>query len=97
MTDATIAPVAGSQFILRPRVAVCVGSYTVNLYPVVDETMEVHERAHAFHVNKAALASQTIPTRLQLGALGNQLNLEPTMDKVMHDWLRHFQDGWYNF
>ena len=62
MNDTTIAPVAGFQFTPRPLVAICVGSYTVNLYPVVDDTMEVHERAHAFHVNKAALASQTIPT-----------------------------------
>jgi hypothetical protein len=94
MTNATIAPVAGSQFTLRPLVAVRVDSYTVNLYPVVDDTTEVQERAHAFHVNKAALALQTIPTQLQLDALGNDLNLAATMDGVMHDWLRHFQDGW---
>jgi hypothetical protein len=97
MTDATIAPVAGSQFTPRSLVAVRIGSYTVNLYPVVDETMEVHERAHAFHVNKVALTLQTIPTQLQLDALGNQLNLAVTMDGVIHDWLRHYQDGWYNF
>ena len=97
MTDATIAPVAVSQFTPRPLLAVRAGSYTVNLYPVVDETMEVHERDHAFHVNKAALALQTIPTQLQLDALGNQLNLAVTMDGVFHDWLRHYQDGWYNF
>ena len=74
--------------------AICIGSYTVNLYPVVDETMEVHERAHAFHVNKAALSLQTIPTRLQLDALGNQLNRAVTMDGVINNWLRHYQDGW---
>ena len=96
MTNATISPVAGSQYTLRSLVAVCIGSYTVNLYPVVDETMEVHERAHAFHVNKAALSLQTIPTQLQLDALGNQLNLVVMMDGVIHDWLRHYQD-WYNF
>ena len=62
MNDATIAPVAGAHFTPRTLVAVCVGSYTVNLYPVVDETMEVHERADTFHLYKAALASQTITT-----------------------------------
>ena len=66
-------------------VAVFIGSYTVNLYPVVDETMEVYERAHAFHVNKATLSLQTIPTQLQLDALGNQLNLVVTMNGVIHD------------
>ena len=95
MTNATIAPVAGSQFTPRPLVDVRVGSYTLNLYPVVDDTMEMHERAHAFHVNKAALALQTIPTQLQRNALGNQLNIAATIDGVMHDWLRNFQDGWY--
>jgi hypothetical protein len=78
-------------------VAVHLCSYTVSLYPVVDETMEVHERAHAFHVNKAALSLQTIPIWLQLDALGNQLNLAVTMDGVIHNWLRRYQDGWYNF
>ena len=59
MSDAAIAPVTGGQFTLKSLVAVRVSSYTVNLYPVLEETMEVHERAHAFHINKAALASQT--------------------------------------
>ena len=58
MSDAAIAPGTGGMFTPRSLVAVRVGSYTVNLYPVVEETMEVHERAHAFHVNKTALASQ---------------------------------------
>ena len=57
MKNDTIAPVAGAQFTSRTLVAICIGSYTVNLYPVVDETMEVHERAHMFQVKKAALAS----------------------------------------
>ena len=97
MSNAAIAPVTGAQFTPKSLVAVCVNSYTVNLYPVVEETMEVHECAHAFHVNKEALASQTIPTRLQLDALGNQLNLAATMDGVIQDLTRHFQDSWYSF
>ena len=97
MSNAAIAPVTGAQFTPKSLVAVCVSSYTVNLYPVVEETMELHERAYVFHFNKAALASQTIPTRLQLDALGNQLNLAATMDGVIQYWTRHFQDCWYDF
>ena len=97
MTNATIALVAGSQFTPRLLVAICVGSYTANLFLVVDDTMEVHEHAHTFHLNKAELALQTIPTRLQLDALGKQLNLLATMNGVLNDWLRHFQDCWSNF
>jgi hypothetical protein len=87
MADAAITPGTGGPFTPRTLVAVCVGTYTVNLYPVVEETMEVHERAHTFHVNKAALSSQAIPIRLQLDALGNQLNLAATMDGVIQDWI----------
>ena len=47
MKNAAIAPVAGSQFTPRPLVAICVSSYTVSLYLVVEETMEVHERLAA--------------------------------------------------
>ena len=88
MSDAAITPVAGGQFTPRTMVSVCVSSYTVNLYLVVNKTMEVHERAHAYHVNKAALAAQTIPIRLKLDALGNQLNLAATMDRVLQEWTR---------
>ena len=80
MSNAAIAPVTGLQFTPMSLVAVCVSSYTVNLYLVVEKTMEVHDRAHAFHVNKAALASQTIPIQLQLDALSNQPNLAAAMD-----------------
>ncbi len=66
MRNAAITPVTGGQFTPKPLVAICVSSYTMDLYPVVKETMEVHERAHAFHINKAALASQAIRIRLQL-------------------------------
>jgi hypothetical protein len=59
--------------------------------------MEVHKRAHAYHVNKAALLAQTIPTRLQLDVLGNQLNLAATMDGVLQEWTRYFQDHWSDF
>ena len=41
MSDAAITPVAGGQFNPMTMVAVRVNSYTVNLDPVVDETMEV--------------------------------------------------------
>ena len=69
----------------------------LDLYLVVDETMEVHERAHTFRINKAALALQIRTPRRQLDALGNQLNLLAMVDGVIHDWIRYFQDNWYNF
>jgi len=94
MNDATIAPAAGAQFAPQALVAVRVVSTSANLYPVVDETMEVHEGTHTFHINKAALALQTITSQLQLDALGNQLNLPATVAGVIHDWIRFYQDNW---
>ena len=61
MSDASISPGPGAQFTPRPTVPIQVSSFTVNLYPAMEETIAVHERADAFHVNKAALASQSIP------------------------------------
>ena len=63
----------------------------------MDETREVHECAHAFHINKAALTLQIISTQLQLDALGNQLNLAATVDGVIHNWIHYYQDNWYSF
>ena len=53
--------------------AIRVGITSVNLHLVLDDTMEVHERANVFHVNKAVFVLQ-----------GNQLNLPATMDGVIY-------------
>jgi hypothetical protein len=46
----------GGPFAPRALVPVNIGQGTVNLYPVIDQTMATHERAHAFHINKTALS-----------------------------------------
>jgi len=70
---------------------------TVKLYPVVDSTMKPPERAHAFQINKTALAAPGIDHRMMLDALGAQLNLSAVVDGVLGDWTRHFQRAWCNF
>ena len=67
------------------------------LYPVVDQSMLPHERAHAFHYNKTALAAQNIDLWLQLDALGTQLNLIATVDGTINDWFQFFYDSWFDF
>ena len=96
MTDAAQA-VAGTSFAPKTLVPVSVGRTTVNLYPVVDTTMQVHERAHAFQINKTALASQAIELRVMLDALGAQLNLSASVEGMIEEWLRLFQDSWFDF
>jgi hypothetical protein len=76
---------------------VTVGCSTINLYPIIDGNMATHEQAHAFHINKTALLLQYIDLRVQLNALGHQLNLSATVEGVINDWLRYFYNRWYNF
>jgi len=98
MTNATPRTTSSSgPFAPRALVPVNTGRGTVNLYPVIDQTMATHERAHAFHINKTALSSQNIDLRVQLDALGHQLNLSATVDGVINDWLRYFYDRWCDF
>jgi hypothetical protein len=79
MTDATQA-VVGMPFAPKTLVPVSVGHTTVNLYPVVDTTMLVHEHAHTFQINKTALLLQALDLRVMLDALGAQLNSLSAMD-----------------
>ncbi len=87
----------GTPFALRLLVQVRVGPATIGLYPVVDPSMPPHERVHAFHINKTALAAQNIDIRLQLDALGTQLNLSATVDGTINDWFHFFYDSWFDF
>ena len=73
------------------------GHTAINLYPVIDQGMPPHERAHAFHINVTALSSQSIDLRAQLDARGHHLNLSAMVDGVIQDWLRHFYDRWSDF
>jgi len=88
------APDSGGPIIPRALVPMNVGHSTVNLYPIIDPNMATHERAYAYHINKTALLSQNIDLRVQLDALGHQLNLSATVEGVINDWLLHFYDRW---
>ncbi len=80
MAEPPVPASLGTPFAPRQLVQVRVGQVTIGLYPVVDPSMSPHERAHAFHINKTALAAQNIDIWLQLDALGTQLNLSTTVD-----------------
>ncbi len=96
MTDAA-QTIAGTSFAPKTLVPVSVGCTTVNLYPVVDTTMLVHERAHAFQINKTALSLQALDIRVMLDALGAQLNLCASVKGMIEEWLFFFQDSWFDF
>jgi len=84
MTDNTArAADSVGPFVPRALVPVTVGRSTINLYPIIDGNMATHERAHAFHINKTALLSQYINLRVQLDALGHQLNLSAPLSQQL--------------
>jgi hypothetical protein len=97
MTDTKLPASHGTPFAPRALVPVAVGRTSVNLYAVINPGMHVEERAHAFQINKTALASTPVDLRVQLDALGQQLNLAATVDGVHDDWLRFFHDSWCDF
>jgi hypothetical protein len=84
----------GTPFAPCLLVQVRVGPATIGLYPVVNPSMLPHECAHAFHINKTMLAAQNIDTRLQLDALGMQLNLSVnlsvTVNSTINNWFCFF-------
>jgi hypothetical protein len=90
-------PTPGTSFAPRTLVPINVGRSTINLYPIIDQTMLPHKRAHAFHINKTALSSQSIDLRVQLDAFGHQLNLNATVDGLINDRFWHFYNRCFNF
>ena len=97
MTNTKLPASHGTLFAPRALVPVAVGRTLVNLYAVIDPGMHVEERAHAFQINKTALASTPVNLRVWLDALGQQLNLASMVDGVRDDWLRFFHDSWCDF
>jgi len=91
------APKMHYMFVPRTLEPVQIDKMTVKLYPVVDSTMKPPERAHAFQINKTALAAPGIDRRVMLDTLGAQLNLSAIVEGVLGDWTRHFQRAWCNF
>ena len=97
MTDTKLPASHGTPFAPRALVPVAVGRTLVNLYAIIHPGMHVKERAHANQINKTALASTPVNLRVQLNALGQQLNLAATVDGVQDDWLCFFHDSWCDF
>jgi hypothetical protein len=89
--------IVGTSFTPKTLVPVSIGRTTVNLYPVINTTMLFHECAHAFQINKTALSSQALELHVMLDALGAQLNLSASVEGMIKEWLRIFQDSWFDF
>ena len=79
-------------------VDVSVGQLHVKLYPKIGPSMVfVYERAHAFQIAKAALENLPADLRLVMDAFGAQLNASSTVEGILSDWRRFFQERWLDF
>jgi hypothetical protein len=90
---------SGNKMVFVPRdlVSIQVGRLYASVYPKVEPTMPIHERAHAFQVIKSTLKSLPVDTRLILEAIGTQLNCNAQVDGSMFDFCSMFNKSWYNF
>ncbi len=85
MTDPPNQAYASTLFAPRTLVPVSVGRTTANSYPAVDHTMMIHERAHAFQINKTALSLQALDPHVMLDMLGQQLNLSASVEGMIEE------------
>ena len=84
-TPAVVTSANEMTFVPRDLVSIQVGRLYASVYPKVEPTMPIHERAHAFQVIKSALESLPVDTRLILEAIGTQLNCNS--QEVLACWL----------
>jgi hypothetical protein len=78
-------------------VDVPIGRMTVKLYPKITAAMPVHERTHAFQVNKSALKDLPTDFWLVIDAFGVQLNSSSTVEGILSDWRWFFSERWMDF
>jgi hypothetical protein len=86
-----------NMFVPHPLKSVTIGKATVKLYPIITSSMQPPERAHAFQVNKIALAVPGINRRTMLDILGTHLSLSATVDGTLGNWDCHFNRNQCNF
>ena len=79
------------------HVDVRIGTMTVKLYPKIMANMPVHEHTHAFQVNKSAQKDLPANFQLVIDAFGAQLNASLTVEGILSNWRRFFQERWMNF
>jgi hypothetical protein len=88
---------ARNMYVPHPLESVTIGKAIVKLYPIITSLMQLPEHAHAFQVNKIALAVPGIDRCTMLDTLGAQLSLSATVDGTLGNWDRHFNRNWCNF
>jgi hypothetical protein len=77
-------------------VPVKLGDNTLYIYPRVDAAMSIADRAHAFHVMKAALHTIPLPPDVHLKTLGSYLNSSSVVDGLKFEFQEHLRESWFD-
>ena len=85
-----------SSFVPREVVSTVVGRQTYQLYPKIDDSFSIEERAYAVHCLVAALEALRVEQRLYYDTIGTHLNCAAVVDGLIHDWLSHFDRNCFN-
>ncbi len=96
-SPSSLAKMHEMLFVPKDSVAIQVGRLWASVYPKVEPSMPVFERAHVFQVTKSTLESLAVDMCLILEAMGAQLNCSTTVDDLIHDWRGLFDLAWFNF
>jgi hypothetical protein len=84
-------------FVPHILVTVQPGCLLASVYPKIEPSMPVFERAHAFQVVKSALEPLPADTRLIFDAIGTQRNCSAIVNGLMFNWHSLFDSAWYDF
>lgn len=98
MSDATNAArvAAVTAFTPKETVPVKLEHQILYVYPRIDPGMSIAERAHAFHVTRAALRTIPLPPDVHLETFGSYMNSSSVVDGLKFDFQEHLRESWFD-
>lgn len=86
----------GPAFVPKDTVNVVIGKQNVNLYPTLDPSWNVQERAYAFHLTTTALKGLHLTSDVYIDNLGVFLGCQTVVAGLKTDFMDFFHDNWLN-
>ena len=76
----------GAHFVPKDCRQIKYGSETLMVYPKIDSTMPLSEKAHAFNVNRAAIEASNLNPTAKIQATGNLHNCDTIANIIRNRW-----------
>jgi hypothetical protein len=97
MASALAQQVHEMTFVLQELVTTQVGDLSASVYPKINSSMPIFERAHTFQVVKNTLEPLPIATQIILDMIGMQLNCSAIVDGLIYNWRITFDEARFDF